>query len=347
MAATQTVKQNLTPAQRANLFAQATRQYIQVLPKLSFAENTTLSFSLPKSRFLSKITLIFKGKINVSHTTKTSFTKRPLAPYTLINQIRLQINNGFNPYQVSGKMLSVYNKLSKNSSVDITKLDNAVSASGVDDNIYFKLDLPVTINDRDPIGLIMLQNDQTVVNINIDCGSISSLISDTDITVNSYQIDVIPVVETFTIPDDPNAIPDYSILKLVSELTDTVISAGNFIKQLPVGLSYRKILLYLEDNTGNPVDPNNINQILLQLNTAGTPYQIPPDYLLFKQAELYEGLPTGMLVFDFATQGIANLGGGRDYIDTERVTEFWLTLNMNTADHYKLYILSENLAKLS
>jgi hypothetical protein len=55
----------------------------------------------------------------------------------------------------------------------------------------------------------------------------------------------------------------------------------------------------------------------------------------------------GYFAFDFSTQGIANLGGSRDYIDTEKLQEFWLKINFKnlTGNSNYVYVVSEKLAR--
>ena len=61
--------------------------------------------------------------------------------------------------------------------------------------------------------------------------------------------------------------------------------------------------------------------------------------------EQYDGaLPTGVYVFDFSDNGIRNMGNARDYIDTERMTEFWLKFTAGAAGTVKIFY--ETLSRL-
>jgi hypothetical protein len=345
----------LSPAQRASLFAQSTRQYKQELPSMSFKEGETVSISLPKTRFLSKISLKVKGSFKVTHASKTSYTKAKFDKYKLLRQIRLQINNGFTPYQMGGVELHLYNLMNNfnpmgadNFGLDV--LQNVVSAGGTTDKVSYMLELPITLNDRDPVGLIMLQNEQTVTTLSVDCGYLKDIMTDTDITISDINIQITPVIETFSIPLIPDAIPDYSVIKLVNEQIENVVGAGDMIVKLPVGLTYRKILLYIGSDTGfTPIDHDKLGSFQLMFNQADTPYNVSADHVAYENRKAYGGqLPAGCYAFDFSSQGVANLGGGRDYIDTERLTEFWLKINfkeISGSSNY-VYVVSEKLARL-
>lgn len=345
----------LSPSQRASLFAQSTRQYKQELPSMTFKEGETISISLPKTRFLSKISLKVKGSFKVTHASKTSYTKAKFDKYKLLRQVRMSINNGFNPYQVGGAELYMYNLMNQftpagddNFGMDV--LENVVSSGGTTDKVSYVLDLPMTLNDRDPVGLLMLQNEQTVVTLSVDCGYLKDVMTDTDVTISDINIQVTPVIETFSIPMIPDAVPDYSVIKLVNEQIENVVGAGDMIVKLPVGLTYRKIMVYIGTDTAfTPIDHTKLGNFQLVFNQADTPYNVSADHIAYENRKAYGGsLPAGCYVFDFSTQGVANMGGGRDYIDTERLTEFWLKINFKeiSGSANYVYVVAEKLARL-
>lgn len=357
-AITQQAVQNkkLTATQRAILFDQATRQYIQALGTMQFSENDTITTVLPKTRFLSKISLLVQGTFKLTHATKTSFTPATFDIYNLLRQVRLSINNGFNPYQISGPMLALYNKMLSYKNItdnnnNIHYFTNTVSSSGATNTISMLLDLPLTVNERDTIGLILLQNSQTSVELGIDCNPVTSIMTDTDITVSSVNINITPILETYSIPAIADAVPDYSIIKIVNQQVENVVSAGEMTIKLPIGLTYRKLGVYIASDTKfTPMNASYINQFQLVFNQADFPYSIPANYLQARNAQQYGmSLPAGAYVFDFSDNGIVNYGSGRDYIDTEKLTEFWLKVTFNniTGNSNYVYVIAEKLAKLS
>jgi hypothetical protein len=349
--------QKVSPAQRLLNFANMTRKYVQMLPSQSFAENSTLSFQIPKARFLSKITLIVKGTFKLAHGSKTTYTASNFNKHNLLKRVRLTINNGFNPFDISGNMLSLYNIINKYNQADADTfgLDartttSSVSSGGATNTVSMVYELPITLNDKDLIGMLMLQNDQSIVTLNVDCSTILSVMTDTDITSSAISITVTPVLETFSIPLIPDAIPDYSIVKLVNEQSENIVNTNEMIVKVPTGLTYRKFGLYLASDTiYTPIPHANISYFKIQMNQADTPVNIPADMVAYQNKIDYDGgLPLGCYVFDFATQGIANYGSGRDYIDTERLQEFWVTIGfsgLSGATNY-VYLFKEMLAKL-
>lgn len=356
----QTVK--LSPSQRANLFAQSTRQYKQELPSMTFKEGQQVSMTLPKTRFLSRIFIKVKGTVykdteNFSDTSTKLFdlATKDLDIYKILRQVRLSINNGFNPYQIGGAELAIYNMVTVQNRrfgqlPVYAETINEEPSDGI--NFNYTLELPITINERDPIGLLMLQNEQTSVTLSVDCGyfkEINGFFLGKNNRISNLEIT--PTLETFSIPQLPEAIPDYSIIKIVNQQMEQARASGDNIVKLPVGLTYRKILVYITDTEGNPLGHEEVNNFQLIFNQADTPYNINSDHLKYENDMSYGQLPNGVYVFDFSNQGVANLGGGRDYIDTERLTEFWLKVNLVNVysvenSGVNITIIKENLARL-
>ncbi|PAE46184.1 hypothetical protein CHH95_21770, partial [Bacillus licheniformis] len=100
----------------------------------------------------------------------------------------------------------------------LSYIETAASASGKDARIKFQVALPLTLNDRDPVGLVLLQNEETSVTLSIDTARAQdafALASGDTVTLKSLKIT--PTVETFSIPAIKEAMPDISVLKLVNE----------------------------------------------------------------------------------------------------------------------------------
>lgn len=345
----------LAPAQRAANFALMTRKYEQQLSSKSYADSTRLSWDIPASRFLSKITLLVRGTFKMTHASTTALTKAYFDKFNIFRRVRLEINNGFHPYDISGQMLSLKNKIDnfQDPSTDVFGLDavTAVAASGGGSNtIAFQLELPVTVNPRDAVGLINLQNPETIVTLHVDTDLLTKMYTDTGLTASAVSITVTPVVETFSIPGNPDFVPDYSIIKLVHEQSMQIVNTAEMTIDLQRGLTYRKYGLYLaSDAVYTPIAHSYLNSFQTIFQGADYPVNVTSDYVAWKNRIAYQGkMPLGAYIFDESEQGIANLGGGRDYIDTERLTLFQKKVTFNSlsgATNYA-YLFSERLAKM-
>lgn len=354
MANTQITTSKLSPAQRMMNFLIATRQYRHTLQYMSFSEGNSVRMDLPKNRFAAKMYLNVSGTYKATHASKTTMTLNTLAQYRLIDQLRIEINNGFNPYQLGGVELALYNATAKFSPAGTdpygtNTFEHACSSSGTVNDVNFTMEVPFTISDKDLIGLLNLQHSDTVVNVTVNCGKFANVMSDTDITISDINLKITPTLETFSIPLNPDQVPDYSVIKLVNQEIFNVASAGSMILRVPTGLTYRKAILYIASDTKyTALDPANISSMQIVFNQADTPYNVDINNIKYLNNKDYGGnLPVGAYAFDFSTQGIANMGGSRDYIDTERLTEFWIKIefaNLTGSTNY-VHLITEKLAR--
>jgi hypothetical protein len=349
----------LSPAERAMYFSQATRQNMQVLPAIAGAENGTISFSLPKVRLLSKVRLLVTAVLNAQHAALTTYAPGPFAPYGFIRRVAMEVNNGFSPFILSGRELYWYNLVRAmdnnlnpvypvvattlatcNRSRAIQEIE-AAAAPGADNIVKFVVDLPVTLNDRDPVGLLLLQNEETVVTVTVDFDGMATLApAVAGFTFALSNIVVTPIIETFSVPAVAEARPDLSMLKLVHSTRQNIAGAGPITLSLPVGNTYRKLILYLESAVpAGFTDGAFAGDFELVFNQADIPYRINPHLLAAINQEQFGALPIsdaaatagqvagalpqGLYAFDFSYQGLSGYGGSRDFVDTERLTEFW------------------------
>lgn len=348
----------LTPQQRGQLFAQGTRQNRQSIPaKAATSELDTLTFDLPKARLLSKVVLHVEAVVNVKATTGTTVQIASTGGYELFRRVSVDLNNGFSPYILGGRALYHMSMLRINPDVimpqanvrGVNYIERAASVAGVDNKVRFSVELPLTLNDRDPVGLILLQNNETNVQVKLDLDSVAKIYklnAANGETATFKSVKVQPVLETFSIPVMKEAFPDISVLKLVSEKSETVQGGGQTIVRLNTGNTYRRIAFYVEDAAGVPFTEDDFSgNIELVFNQADIPYSEPAISLShIAHRQLGYPLPQGVFVFDFTYQGFPSYGGSRDYIDTQRLTEFWLRFNSTKAG--KVTIVSETLSQL-
>lgn len=348
-------QKQITPQQRAALFAQMTRQNMQPISSQAGAENSRVTLNLPQTRLLHRTRLMVQATLNVKHASATNYVPAEFAPFTLIDNIRFEMNNGFAPVTLSGRQLYLHNMMRENADVLEVKPNGrgknvqglVASAAGTDNVIRFHLDIPNGLNDRDAIGLILLQNRETVANIHITFADRNALVKpgQTGYTLDIKNITVTPLVETFSIPQIPEALPDLSMLKLIQATSYDQAGAGDVVIKLPVSTTYRKLLFLVEDANGG-VDESFIqSDIQLIFNQADTPYSVNPFHLASINHDQYgRPLPKGCWAFDFTFQGTINYSSGRDYIDTERLTEFWL--KFKAAGACKISVVYEQLSRL-
>lgn len=326
----------LTAQQRAQLFGAATRQHFQMIGKKNVGPSQTVEFNVPKARIVEGFRLHMKGT-----ATGATLTAGGYEVYDLIRRISVDFNNGFSPVVCSGAQLARINTLSP-----AARLIPAVASGGlcvVDGaNFDFMLDIPLALNYRDPVGLVLAQNQETNITVTIDTANpVNVLEGATDFSA-TIELEC----NSFSIPANTNYLPDMSVLKVVDARNEVFTAGQNYIK-LPVGMIYRKMVFKFENADGEPLNLDEItSNIELVLNTADIPYSISPAMLKkFNIMQVGIDMGTGVFFFSFDWQGLAaNYGGSRDLLDTERITEFALRFNASVPG--KVTIVSEKMSRL-
>lgn len=350
-----TQQRQVSPAERAALFNQMTRQHLKTDGAIAGAENGTTKFPLNKVRLTNRVRAEIAFDLTVTHASLTTFTPDDFAPFNAIRRVQVEMNNGFNPFIVEGRELLMYSMIRDNAGIlqraasgrGKVVMPLVASSSGAVNKVRFLLDLPMSLNDRDPVSLIVTQNQQTNVTVTIDFATGINLLATTSgFTAVMSNIVVTPLQETFSVPPVEQAIPDIGILKLVQSTQQSIPGAGMQTVKLPTGMTYRKLIFLITDANGDGVtDASLTGNIELVLNQSDIPYTIKPSMLAaINHEEFGYVLPAGMYAFDLSYQGLSNYGGLRDYIDTEQLTEFWLRFNSGAAG--QVNVVYEQLAKL-
>lgn len=355
----------ISPQQRALNFGAFTRKHMQTLGSQTGTANSHLEFEVPKARLLQSINLMCEVTLKKSKSDQTSFNSinDKLSVYDVLRRVGIDYNNGFSPVVASGMDIAVMNMLrvAPETIIPTTYKDKSLCTIldvGNGDNIseyendeyltlaesdtlkyYFYLEIPLTLNDRDPSGLVLAQNGQTLINFSVD---IASQVMGADVE----SIKVTPVLTSFSVPTQAEAFPDLSVLKILDSRKETFTGGGSNLVKLPVGQIYRKLIIKLEDEDGKPIDPEDItSNFELLFNTADIPYSVNPQALRLRTvSETGYRLPRGYYAFDFSYQGTPNYGGSRDYIDCERLTTF--ELRFTTVKSGKITIISEKISRL-
>ena len=345
--------------ERNLMFQTSTRQNIQMLPSQNVVGGaTSMQYHFPKTRLLSKVYLHMQAVVNVKHATKTEIAIDELTPYRVIRRCAIDLNNGFSPYTVSGEELALLNTIDKNGDKvlkatnykDVPEGKYVASPEGTDNVVDFYLELPITLNEISPTGIILLQNDQTNVTLNIDIANGVDMFKGVDVegyTVTIGKVTGDVALETFSIPANENAMPDLSVLKLVNGRSESMPSVGQQIIKLSTGTIYRKLVVYITDEQGKPVEDADLTNIELVFNGADVNYNIAPSMLrAINTSHLGYELPKGVYIFDFSSGGnLPNFGNTRDFIDTEKLTEFWL--RFTTSKRGNVAIVSECITRLN
>jgi hypothetical protein len=355
---------NISPAQRAANFNLLTRRHWKPLPPISVTENTDAPLiTFLKVGLLSRVRLLVQGTMTVTHASLTTYTPALGGPFNLFRRVNLEINNGYNPFQLTGigqyllnlasedrvsNIVPVYDTVANiNASRAINKLANVSSTGGTADPFQCVIDMPLMINKRDPVGLVLAQNEQTIINVVLSLQASTNVLSaPTGYTVTTSSITVTPLIERFSVPSSQDAFPDISIIKLVWETNKYFAGAQDAYVDLNVGTTYRRLVIYITDSAGAAIADSGISgNFRFVFGDTATPIEIKPASLAAINSQEYgQPLPTGVWVLDLTDQGVINYGGSRDYIDTTALTEFQFNFQAPGACNVK--VVCEAISKL-
>lgn len=351
----------ISSQQRAVNFARLTRQHIQTLGTFSGTANSHIEFEVPKARFLQSINLLVKVKLKKNVASNWEFNDKNtlMNLYNVLKRVGVNYNSGFNPFVAPGKDIAILNMLRVNPDVILPSctFDKSLCTvygvdtyekgdykftvpSSTDLDYYFRLELPLTLNERDTQGLIMVQNAQTLLTVAVD---IADRVNNQ--TVESVEIK--PELITFSIPPIKEAIPDLTVLKIVDSRKETFTAGGSNLIKLPTGQIYRKMIFYFENEAGEPLNVDDFNSnIEILFNTADVPYSIDPYMMRLRAVSMFGNtLPEGYYVLDLSTAGVPNMAGSRDYIDCEQLTS--CEVRFSTFENGKITTISERISRLT
>lgn len=333
-----TSNQKLTAQQRAAMFSAATRQHFQMLGTQDVSGGAqSITFRVPKARILQGVRLLVSYKVD-----KVDGLTSPFDAYKVLRRVSIDLNNGFQPIVAAGHEIAMINTLYPHGEMVAAseKTNTLCTVDKTAKTVDFMLDLPLTLNYRDTSGLILAQNQETSIDVVVDVDNASA------IGATAYEnFKVSAMTTTFSVPARSEWFPDLSILKVLDSRKEVFTAGGAYIK-LPTGMIYRKMILVFQDADGNPMTPDQIgSNIELVLNTADIPYSISPKML--KKVNLMQSgveMPEGVYFWSFDWQGIVGMGGSRDYIDAERISEFAVRFNASVPG--KLTVISEKISRL-
>lgn len=348
------------------MFIENTRQNFTELPKQAYSSGGRLYFTLPKVGLLSKLYVSLVG-VCTTAAGNGSVALSDRGAFNLIKRIRLIANSGASIFDVSGYGTFLINQTLKMgvSPDDVGSMDrgtrleafSAPIAEGAN-NWKFGLEIPIAINDRDPIGLILLQNNATQMVLEIEfnaCGATNNLLGAvvcTGTATATVVANVGVMMEYFTTPRLESDYPPINMIHQWLENQDAITGVGAYTKSLLRGDTYMKIIHYL--TLVNALNTTAVDKLRLLYNQSEVPYNIDKiSQLMIQRARYGQDLKIGTFIHDFTySGGIPNLGSSRDFINSKNVTEFQSEVTINsgataTAGSSYLNTITEKLIKIA
>lgn len=321
-------------------FEQATRQKFFQMPTLTRpAGGGQLQVAeLPKTGFLARIYL----RISVT-TAGTITTSNAAGICSAIRRVRLYTNGSTDIFNTSGVgnfyLLQNFQELEGVNGRQVQNQGNTAPLTATTYNL--DMVIPVMLNLHDPIGMIMLQNEQLQLILSVEWESDAGVILTGGGTISAGT--AIPYIEFFTPPVDPRSYPNLSVIHQIVEDQISLAATGDYQYVAPRGSTYLQLLFAY----GVGVAPaDNWSKAIMRVNQNDILYPMTPELMtmiMSYRQNLTRVL--GVIPFDFlASDGLGTYLSARDYINSGALTDFQMVLTATATG--TLYVIRRMLAPL-
>ncbi len=309
-----------------------TRRKVTTLPTQAWVAGSTLTFPLPRVGLLARIYLAIRG----SYTSTAASTVSAFGFSSVIRRTRVNINSGIDVFSVSGPG---YAYLVARTSTWQGRSAMVLGQFNIDQII------PIAVNLRDPVGLIMLQNEQTLVTLNVDCETqANSAGAGAGSTVNAVAIT--PYIEWFTVPSDTKNWPNLNNIHQILEDQVPIGAAGLVQYNWPRGNTYLSMIHGVTANTAALAATGFVDTALttgsiqIRQNQSdfiqSTDLQTNQTVVMIPFLDMIHGLTrgtnriTGVIPFDLmSTAGLGFYDQMRDVINSALVTDLASVMTFN------------------
>jgi hypothetical protein len=338
-------------------FETATRQNIRKVAQLGYQSGQRVSKDLPRTGLLANLFIRVEGNLVVTGAPTLNANQYG-RPFGLIDRLSVKTNNSTSIVDVTGHGLALRNMIDENNYFDV--LASSLPASDTSNPVYqfataagtnpfaFTLKVPIANNDRDLIGLLLLQNGETLVTVNIDWANESNLFTLNGGTVQVQNAYAHITMEYFDVPVKEADYPNLAIVHTLLEDATPVTGVGTTEYQVPRGNIYQRLFHRILLNNA-PVNATDIDRIRLKYNQSLNPYAIDAKDQLAMQRNRYKrDLLKGSYVWDFSFQGQAGFGSHRDLVNSGGITDFISAIDVATGatlgtNNNTIYTLKEQL----
>lgn len=317
-------------------FERNTRQKLIRLPSLSRPVGGGItSIELPKTGLLARIYLNITGAVSGTLTAPNG-----LGMASIIKRVRLATNSGIDIFNVSGAGFAYM----LNNAIE-TGLQPAQPSTGafvgVTATTYtLNFVIPVMLNLHDPVGLILLQNEQLQTILTIEWEADAVVATGATVTGTAAV-----AVEFFTVPVDPADMPPLNLVHQTIEDQIGITASGDYIYNAPRGATYLQMLFGVQDTSNNIID-TGWSRFILRINQSDILYDLVPG-TASQWYEIQKGRTrqSGTIFLDWlGSDGLGNYGSARDFINSALLTDMQAVLTL--VSPIKLFIIRRMLLPL-
>lgn len=313
-------------------FVGSTRQNIRNAGRLDYVSGGQSILPLPRVGYLRAIHVHISGNMQVTLNAGTA-TLGEQAPWSLLRRVRYTIGTGTELVNVSGfgmYLVDLHSRLGykpENGEISApytAQIYAAAAAAGA--NAWeFGFTVPITPNERDLAGLILLQSEGTVTQLTLEWQSGGGLTHDFPVVLTSTATAVFTgnariSLETFTVPGEVGNQPPLDRIHQIFERADPIFAVGEQSVRLLEQNTYLRLIHVIQINAR--LNTTDVERLAFRYNITDVPYDIDRAlYLQLKRRQWTKDFPIGVYSWEFYDQGYPNFGGERDLVSASGLAE--------------------------
>lgn len=268
--------------------------------------------NLPRVGLLQAIYLRITGSVAGTLSAQNAFGFS-----SIIQNITLSVNSGISLFSMSGAgynyLLRPYLSLGGDPNPESTAR-TAITAT------TFNLDMviPVAMNARDPLGMIMLQSEQTLLTLNTTFTADATVATGATVTCN-----ITPYVVWFTVPANQKDWPNLSVAHQILEDQQSIAATGQFTYNWQRGNIYLQTVHGLGFGVSG-TGADTFSHAQLRVNQSDYIYDDDPglfdmesNFFTIGQTRLPGVIPFNLI----GTSGFGAFDTTRDTIDSSQLTD--------------------------
>lgn len=313
-------------------FNESTRQNLRTLNTSAFSSGNVSTVPLPQVGILARLHVHVTGVMTVTLGAGTAVLSSK-GPWALIRKLRYQIGNGVELVNISGHGLYVEELFSRLGyepedgqigSASAAEVYNAPVVAGAN-NWEFGFTVPITINERDMIGYVLLQAQGTQTQLVLEWNTAGGATFDFPVVLASGATATFVgtaeiAMESFSAPANTADFPPLDRLYQTLEFSQPIASVGEQTVKLLEENIYTRIIHIVEVN--GALSSTAVERMMFRYNMTDVPKDISRKMAQqLTRRNWTKDFPVGVFYHDFFDQGYPNFGGDRDLVEAQGLAE--------------------------
>lgn len=303
-----------------------------------------VTFQLPQVGFGSRLILYCTGSVTTTGgTVSVAPVAYPPNPFSLIQKLRLYTTDQGTLHEYSGWGLYAnvqrLRKRFNNNALDLDQYLNPTNraalytplgtiSTATTTPFSFWLEIMLGTDELMQRGLIPLQNTAVRTSLDVTLANLTDVLTVTSGTVSAVVLNINPILEWFSVPNDPNSYPSQKWVHTFREQFQPIQQNGpQYYRPLP-GPVYSKIAGIVEANSIQATEPN-LGQLSFQYASSVSRFVESYDQHIANLKSDFGSTPLdGQFCYEFSDgSGIPGIWDVRDLFNSANQSEVLITVN--------------------